>query len=76
MRLTEAIELIKIHNQMVVDYQRNVIKTLAEMIRLNTANTKLSPIDAWVINVALTAHEPIIENHHRDDPYIHVHGIC
>ena len=76
MRLVEIIELIKAYNQIIVDHQRNMIKALAEAIKLNTANIKLSPADAWLINVTLALQEPVSEDNHEDDPSIHIHGIC
>ena len=76
MYLTEIKELLKAYKQ-VMSYQRKVIEILTEAIGLSTANTKLSPSDAFVINfVATVLQEPENKDSYKNDPYVHTHGIC
>ncbi len=75
-RLSEAIELIAIQNRVVIEHQQEMIKMLSEMLEQKTANTKLSPADAWAINFALSLQKPESEDNCKEDPYIHTHGIC
>ena len=77
-QIKHFIEAIKANNQMIADYQRNVIKALAEAIKLSNANTKLPPADVWTMRVVLALQEPESKDPYpcKDDPYVHVHGIC
>ena len=76
MSFKDLADLLKIYNEIVIDHQRTTLKALAELIELNTGNTKLTPADAFTINFALALQETPSKDNHKDDPYTHIHGIC
>ena len=69
MPLKEMLEIIEAYDR-IAAYQRKVIRAFANIIKPDTPNAKLSPI------VILALEGAISEDNHKDDPYLHVHGIC